>query len=515
MRRVGVALFTILLSAGFLLCGNASATAGYEKLIEDLNGGNTLTINGDEPTDYKQYFILESFLIDKYNLHIDWLNNDFDGSKLTNIKLYSENCSWEDSDWIDENGILHTEKGTVCERGEEKTVSLNFVGPKIARNGKVDTLLNSLNNHHDPRLYPETPEYWQAIKTSSYKVTDMALLNYIAAGYTPLNNEDYSDFTSPNEKDKILNRMINFSPEYKNDIANTNLAVVARVETGFGNQFINEINLIPAIVNGDSYYTDTVDEAVSAVAINAIYIPESTEDSSNAFIAAATKRIKDYYAGTEYENVFTISHSGAFDGTEIDAIIVENMFDTVPEDYYTLSYNGNSFPFFIIKDDAEMIEPEFATADIGTDIEIHSDDPTIPLDSAIEVEQIDTKDRADKIKLIGLTGAEIYDLSIYSFGAGIQTSKGNFMVYIPVSPALNGKNLTAYWVSDEGKIEEHPVTIQNGFAIFETNHFSEYILGTSDGVNPQTLDMIQASIITFASCGVVLLASLKRSSLRR
>ena len=61
-----------------------------------------------------------------------------------------------------------------------------------------------------------------------------------------------------------------------------------------------------------------------------------------------------------------------------------------------------------------------------------------------------------------------------------------------------------------GKIEKHEVVVQNGFAIFETDHFSVYTLAeeislnTEDINNPQTDDKIimYLLILLISSFGV-------------
>lgn len=82
--------------------------------------------------------------------------------------------------------------------------------------------------------------------------------------------------------------------------------------------------------------------------------------------------------------------------------------------------------------------------------------------------------------------------------------------FIPLSEEYLDKSLVAYYIKDDGSIETHEVTIENGYAVFETNHFSTYTLGLSSITNPVTSDNI---VLWFILIGIYILglavASLK------
>lgn len=60
--------------------------------------------------------------------------------------------------------------------------------------------------------------------------------------------------------------------------------------------------------------------------------------------------------------------------------------------------------------------------------------------------------------------------------ANKELEDGSFEVRIPLSEKLKGKDLVAYYVDNNGNKEEHEVTIKDGYAVFNTNHFSTYTL---------------------------------------
>ena len=83
---------------------------------------------------------------------------------------------------------------------------------------------------------------------------------------------------------------------------------------------------------------------------------------------------------------------------------------------------------------------------------------------------------------------------------------GIFEVTMPVPTDLEGKNLAIYYVTEDGKVEEHEVTIKDGYATFQTNHFSIYTLAekTNSIVNPKTGDNISLYIILSISSLIML-----------
>lgn len=96
---------------------------------------------------------------------------------------------------------------------------------------------------------------------------------------------------------------------------------------------------------------------------------------------------------------------------------------------------------------------------------------------------------------------------------------GTFEVKLPIKEELKDKNLTVYYVDDNNKIEEHKVTIKDGYAIFTTNHFSIYTLAEQTSTveeqpeenktnNPQTSDNINiyTSILLISTIGVISLS---------
>lgn len=128
----------------------------------------------------------------------------------------------------------------------------------------------------------------------------------------------------------------------------------------------------------------------------------------------------------------------------------------------------------------KMYTPTFVSSDVATDVAISANSGTLPLDTLIRVNEITGGDQYEKImKILALEDGEIYDLKLFSQALEKNITKledGSFEVRIPLSEKLKGKDLVAYYVDDNGNKEEHEVTIKDGYAVFNTNHFSTYTL---------------------------------------
>lgn len=141
----------------------------------------------------------------------------------------------------------------------------------------------------------------------------------------------------------------------------------------------------------------------------------------------------------------------------------------------------NEFYFIIVKDNASIFEPKYTTSDLKTNVTISSDNTNIPLDTLIKAYEITSGEEYEKIiSLLNLTDNITYDLKLYSNSLEkyiTKLSDGSFEVRIPIPENFKDKNLEVYYVDEKGNKETYSVNINNGYAVFNTNHFSIYTLG--------------------------------------
>ena len=189
---------------------------------------------------------------------------------------------------------------------------------------------------------------------------------------------------------------------------------------------------------------------------------------------------------------------------------IVNVNNTIGE-YYIFNINGEDYKFFIEKNSERMLYTEFWIKDDVSNAIITSDSKDIPSDTVINFEFID-KD-SDKFKnilnILGLDDAISADISLYSSSKNEYITdlvNGKFKVYFPIPKDMENKNLMAYYITSDNKIEKYPVTIIDGYAVFETNHFSIYTIGEktnnssieNEGTNiknPETYDGVLNFII--------------------
>ncbi len=169
------------------------------------------------------------------------------------------------------------------------------------------------------------------------------------------------------------------------------------------------------------------------------------------------------------------------------------------EHIYKVIIGDNTYYTLIRSDSSKMVETTYRTSDILTDVSISSSNKTIPYDTLVNVRKITDGETYKKIlDILKLTNSEMYDLKLFSKSLDNYVSKlvnGSFEVKIPIKDEYKNKNLIAYYVDDNGKVTEYEVTVKDGYAIFNTDHFSIYTLGVKNVNNPQTGDNIINSVI--------------------
>ncbi len=143
---------------------------------------------------------------------------------------------------------------------------------------------------------------------------------------------------------------------------------------------------------------------------------------------------------------------------------------------------GNLNHYFLVECNSDKIveAPKYQGKDAATNISITTDSTSIPLDTEIMVEKLTSGEEYDRIiKALNVKENSTYDIKLYSQSAQKYITKlesGKFEVKLPVPKELEGKELGVYYVDAENKITYHKVTVTEGFAIFETDHFSVYVL---------------------------------------
>ena len=344
--------------------------------------------------------------------------------------------------------------------------------------------------------------------------------------------------------DSEVDSLANYSGELKSILGNSNFLYNVEIRGGTDDVFYTErIGSAKLIHDGKVYFASTM---IGARAEHAIYVPESTADTKDALIAAAQKRIDDYIgknvikitAATETVTDYYNNTIAEFDQEIANAQEIfdresakseeerdwnaywdaKNTLEYTPgyKQYFIDSFNDGgdlqflknaegdfffnvevigkeeSYKFVIIKDDTRLAVPSYATVDLNTNVSVTTDSSTVPLDTVIEVNKLTEGTDYDRIiEILDVTENETFDIKLHSGSLNEYVTKlenGKFEVKIPVPEKFEGKSLIVYYVGEDNKAVEYEVTVAEGFAVFETDHFSIYTLAEKAAAPAPTPD---------------------------
>ena len=385
-----------------------------------LNDKNQLVLNRYKPTTEEDSFMFLDALMMKYHAEAETVKFDF-YLQTYNAEEETIYCS-----------LLDKDTWEVLETHKVKLVFEYDATMKV----EVDKLIAKL---------PKGEDMGGWFDTYYFNVTDMELINY------------WLTCTESNQ-DNNINKLINYSDEFKKQIGYKNFSLDTRM--GDGDFFYTEAAGI-----ADFKYKGTVYGAVDlgARAEHIIYVPNDAQD----VLVAAQKRIDDYLGEGKVK-------------------LEETVIPGTTEECYKTEINNLEYYLQIEKDSSKMVNPTYQNIDVNTDVAVLSDDSSIPLDTMLEVEKITSGDEYDKIKkAIDVEQSLTYDIKLHSDSTNQYITKldnGNFEVRMPIPEGWDKETLEVYYVDDKGEVTTYKVTPVENYAVFKTNHFSAYTLA-SVGVN--------------------------------
>ena len=423
----------------------------FDKIIK--NG--VLTLNVEKPdNDDKAYFFLSEVV----------------RNMAKTDKYYLEIAFPSEGDFNPENGVISLNKLT----GE----------PITAR--KVKVVYKESSETASAKVSPIVKKIAEKAKDevnikNSFLLEDLYLINYLNSLKDGINSE----------------MSLNFSKELIELTNGSNIAY--KFDTRMGSSSAGLWFYLGGW--GFIYYNgDPIDGAkIGITRSHVLYVPSDTKDTDEARIAAALKRIKDYLGTTDG---IKIEVGGTLESTGSEqynwnyyGLIDEK---TSGKNYYNVTINGKTYMFAICKKDSKELEnPKYIASDLMSNISIKSSSTELPLDTAITVKTVTSKEIE---KALGTSVYAAYDISLYSNAKQVNITKlenGKFIVNIPVPEILKDKEITVYYINSKNQKEEYIATVKDDVASFETDHFSTYALAekTNDIANPNTYDGISRSII--------------------
>lgn len=476
---------------GFLLPGVTSVNADINlgAIADEIAPGNVFRVNTTVPTTFDEF---------QYYIEVPGVmpvNNYADQN--VNTSIYDCNVTY-----------------TTC------TFGLSLQGPEDPV--PVDSLTREVNMVWKPtnqavknriNSYVETLEELRNLQDEDeygnlmpllFDLTDLSLINYFFSAESSTFNND------------VVNKTLNYSESLRTLFNNANLTYTMDFRAGDGGSSMFDSYAFGGLVfhyNGVPY---GVANDVGLRLVEAIYVPNGTALTDAALIAAATSRINAYLPGSN----ITITAGEAFNTyTDLvgDPIDFSKIIDTSKTNgkTYIVNFGTTSRPFVIVADSSKMTNPKLKTTDLDTNVSIGSDVTSVPLDSIISVDELDEESEEYQrlAQLIGATNIKSYDLALFSETKNSNITRlesGKFQVSIPIPAELEGKRLIVYYVNAQDEKEAHAVTIKDGLATFETDHFSTYSLTeNTEEENPQTYDATTSDIII----GIISLIGLASTAL--
>ena len=443
----------------------------YKKLVEVFNSvvkDGTIKINAVEPTNYVDSESVVTTALEGLFPADYWVYGavDDDGTGVVNLS-YGE---WDDDDYM-------------TQTFEVKYV---FLKPDENNMKRVDEVAKKLTEARGT-----AKDY---IK-SGFVLEDLELINYL-----------YNTSKTP----KVLeNRMPNYSSKIHELVDYEAIDFAYDPRAGLDQKFYSG-----CFGGMNISYKGVIYKTVNPVGFlmkNIIYISDDISKDRDSFIKAAQERIKSYLKNADVKIVYGGKLADvdeeeykfmeySMDSPTPTPIDLFDLNKTLGE-WYKITIDDKEYSFIIVQDSSKMNEPYVKTVDTETNIYITTGSFDAPLDASIRANKLDEnsaeyKQLASKLNIIkGLA----YDLKLYSGSLNMYVTKlddGSFKVYIPVDEEIAKKNLVAVYVKEDGTIEKHPITIENGYAVFETNHFSTYAIVEEDSV-PNTIDNIAIYFILF------------------
>ena len=208
-----------------------------------------------------------------------------------------------------------------------------------------------------------------------------------------------------------------------------------------------------------------------------LYIPDNTEDTKEAYIAAAQARIDEYLGD---DSGLVVSYAREVEGNEVNYNVLgidPNNFDG---HVYKLNHEDKEQLMLIVKDSSKMKTSTFNASDPSSNVTITSDDANYPTNTIVSFENVDTslQQYQQLLTQLGLTTAQIINVDLYSptIGNINQFNNVTFNVSFPINIVnYQNKTLYAYFIGPNG-VEEHPITVDDFLGTYSTTHFSTYII---------------------------------------
>ena len=152
--------------------------------------------------------------------------------------------------------------------------------------------------------------------------------------------------------------------------------------------------------------------------------------------------------------------------------------DTNKEYHFTLelSFIGEKAPK--TEEPQEETKP-VTTTDKSTNIKLETTTEVVPAGTTLTAEKVTKGDSYNTVVKAVESDVEkfvLYDISLMNNNTKIQPN-GKVKVSIPVPEGYDTSKIVVYRVAEDGTKTKLDVTVKDGYITFETDHFSNYVVG--------------------------------------
>ncbi len=215
-----------------------------------------------------------------------------------------------------------------------------------------------------------------------------------------------------------------------------------------------------------------------------VTVPSSVaEDEVNTYVV---NKVKDYAMAhqndigewnLEYEPGYEVIDISLIKTNEIDnyhgkKVAVDNAYEL----HFTHKNGKFSDDGFVIVRREQPKQSPVTDTDTDTNIQLETNTDIVPSDTVLEIKPIDKKNIT--VLEDSVNNFVAYDITLKSNGVEVQPS-GKVKIKIPIPAEFDTSKLVAYRIDGNNKIK-YDVTVETidgkKYAVFETDHFSTYIL---------------------------------------
>lgn len=127
--------------------------------------------------------------------------------------------------------------------------------------------------------------------------------------------------------------------------------------------------------------------------------------------------------------------------------------------------------------------------DNRTNIKLEAQIGIVPDNTTMDIIEITSGETFEKIKniLVEIKNFKAFDITLKSNDTNIQP-KGKVKISVPIPVGFDASRLAIYRFEEDGTKTEYKVKVENGYATFETDHFSTYVLGETTKLSSETQD---------------------------